>query len=198
VAQPDRHLRSIESPAPDTTTEELMALVASGDEAAFTSLYDRLAGPILGMAKRVLLNHSHAEEVTQEVLLELWRTAPRYSASKGKALSWALTIAHRRAIDRVRSEQASTKREGKVNFEAGHSRPFDEVAESAEVQEDRRRVRACLGRLTELQRQSVTLAYYQGKTYNEVATLLEVAAGTIKTRMRDGLIRLRDCLGVAA
>lgn len=197
MTQPDRHLQSVDSSAPDTTTEDLMDQVARGDEAAFTALYDRLAGPILGMARRVLLNHAHAEEVTQEVLLELWRTAPRYSAAKGKALSWALTIAHRRAIDRVRSEQAATNREGKANFEAGHSRPFDEVAESAEVREDRDRVRACLDRLTKLQRQSVTMAYYQGKTYNEVAILLEVATGTIKTRMRDGLIRLRDCLAVA-
>lgn len=101
-------------------------------------------------------------------------------------------------MDRVRSEQAATNRESKATFEAGRDTPFDEVAESAENHEQRDRVRACLGRLTELQRQSVTLAYYQGHTCPEVAALLGSPTATIKTRMRDGLIRLRDCLGVAA
>ena len=187
------------SSGPGLTSEELLTKVAQqGDEAAFAMLYDRLAGPIFGMAHQVLRNRSHAEEVTQEVMIELWRTATRYSADKGKAVSWALTMAHRRAIDRVRSEQAATNRETKAMFEAGQSTPFDEVAESAEHRDERAQVRACLDRLTELQRQSVTMAYYQGQTYTEVATNLGVPTGTVKTRMRDGLIRLRDCLGVAA
>jgi RNA polymerase sigma-70 factor (ECF subfamily) len=192
-----RAVRAAASEAEPTSEELLTAVAQRGDEDAFAVLYDRLAGPIFGMAHQVLRNHSHAEEVTQEVMIELWRTATRYSAAKRKAASWALTMAHRRAIDRVRSEQAATARESKAMFEAGHDTPFDEVAESAEHREERARVQACLGRLTGLQRQSVTMAYYQGQTYTEVATSLGVAAGTIKTRMRDGLIRLRDCFGVA-
>jgi RNA polymerase sigma-70 factor (ECF subfamily) len=194
----ERRLRAIAPLDPAVTSEELLTRAGSGDEGAFSLLYERLAGPILGMARRVLWDRSQAEEVTQEVMIELWRTAARYSAEKGKALSWALTLAHRRAVDRVRSEQAATNREGRATFEAGHDRPFDEVAESLEAREERDQVRACLDRLTELQRQSVTLAYYRGHTYAEVATILGSPPGTIKTRLRDGLIRLRDCLGVAA
>lgn len=193
-----RGLRSVGPSASGPTPEELLTRSGLGDEQAFAALYDVLAGSILGMAARVLRDRAQAEEVTQEVMLELWRTAPRYSAEKGKALSWALTLAHRRAVDRVRSEQAATNRENKANFEAGHATPFDEVAELAENRDERDRVRACLDRLTELQHQSITLAYYRGHTCAEVADILGSPVGTIKTRLRDGLIRLRDCLGVAA
>lgn len=160
---PSCHLRQVAPLASDVTSEELLSRVGGGDEAAFELLFERLSGPIFGMAHRVLWDRSHAEEVTQEVTIELWRTAARFSAEKGKAVSWALTLAHRRAIDRVRSEQAATNREGKATFEAGHGTPFDEVAEHAENNEERGRVRACLQRLTELQREAVTMAYYRGR-----------------------------------
>lgn len=193
-----QRLLAVAPPRGEGTVEELLTQVGHGDEAAFELLYDRLAGPIFGMAHRVLRNRSQAEEVAQEVMLELWRTSARYSLDKGKAVSWALTLAHRRAIDRVRSEQAATNREGRARFEACHSAPFDEVAEYVEDSEERSRVRACLQRLTKLQHQAVTMAYYDGRTYTQVATALGCPTTTIKTRMRDGLIRLRDCLGADA
>jgi len=103
-----------------------------------------------------------------------------------------VTLAHRRAVDRVRSAQASAAREVRAAVAATD---YDVVVEEVETRLDAQRVRRCLESLTELQRESVTLAYYGGYTYREVAALLGVAVGTVKTRMRDGLIRLRDCMG---
>ena len=180
------------------TAEDLLVRVAKGDERAFDALYDRLAGPVLGLVRRILRDAAQSEEVTQEVMVELWRTATRYSPERGSALNWAMTLAHRRAVDRVRSARASSDREVKATFEAARARPFDEVAEAVAARWERSQVRRCLTSLTELQRESVLLAYYQGYTYREVSEVLETPHGTIKTRLRDGLIRLRDCLGVTA
>jgi RNA polymerase sigma-70 factor, ECF subfamily len=186
-----RHL----APAPDLPPgpDELLARVARGDEAAFAALYDELAPRVFGLARRVLRDPAQAEEVAQEALVEVWRTAGRYDPSRGSATSWALTIAHRRAVDRVRSEQASAERERRV---ATQEVPYDDVVEQATARLERQQVQRCLKGLTDLQREAITLAYYRGYTYREVAQLLGAALPTIKTRMRDGLIRLRDCLGV--
>jgi RNA polymerase sigma-70 factor (ECF subfamily) len=171
----------------------LLAHVARGDQPAFEAVYDRVAGPVLGMVRGVVRDLAQSEEVMQEVLLELWRTAARFDAAKGSAQSWVMTLAHRRAVDRVRSEQKSAERELRA---ASAQVDYDDVTETVEATLDRERVRHCLRSLTDLQRESVTLAYYGSYTYSEVAGLLGVAVGTVKTRMRDGLIRLRDCLGV--
>ena len=182
-------------PRDDTDLERLLALVARGDQDAFEALYDKLSGPAYGLVRKVLRDPAQSEEVTQEVMLEVWRSAARFDPARGSATTWALTIAHRRAVDRVRSETAAAEREQR-------SAPFpssvDDVAETVEANMDAEQVRRCLEGLTELQREAITLAYYGGYTYREVAELLGVAVGTVKTRMRDGLIRLRDCLGVDA
>ncbi len=183
------------APVPAANAEELLRRVAAGDETAFAALYDVIAGPVLGLVTRVLRNHAQAEEVAQEVLVEVWRKAARYVPDRGSALSWVLTIAHRRAVDRVRSHQAVLDREEKAG-RMDVRRPFDEVTESTLATLDQQRVRQCLAQLTDLQRESIVLAYYTGYTYPEVAEVLKVAPGTVKTRIRDGLIRLRDCLGV--
>ncbi|MGV9297659.1 ECF RNA polymerase sigma factor SigK [Amycolatopsis sp. NPDC003676] len=194
-ARPADRLSAVPS---SPSAEDLMALVAKGDERAFERLYDQLAGPVYGLVRRIVRDPAQSEEVAQEVLVELWKTATRYSAAKGSVLNWAMTLAHRRAVDRVRSARASTERERKATFEAARGRPFDEVAESVATRLERSQVRRCLKTLTELQRESVLLAYYQGYTYREVADVLDTPQGTVKTRLRDGLIRLRDCLGVTA
>jgi len=166
--------------------------VARGDEAAFEAVCAQVTGSVFGVARAVVRDPFQAEEVCQEVLVEIWRGASRFRPGKGSAMAWVTTIAHRRAVDRVRSEHRSAAREQRA---ASHSIDYDEVAEMVETRLDRERVRRCLGSLTEVQRESVTLAYYGGYTFREVAELLGVAEGTVKTRMRDGLIRLRDCLG---
>lgn len=177
--------------------EELLARVAQGDQDAFASVYDTVAGPVLGLVRSVLRDPAQSEEVAQEVLVEVWRLAARFDPARGGATSWVMTLAHRRAVDRVRSARAASDRDARA-AQLDRTPAYDEVVEQVEARLEREQVRRCLGSLTELQRQSVTLAYYRGLTYREVAELLTQPLGTVKTRLRDGLIRLRDCLGVSA
>jgi len=174
--------------------DPILARVARGDQGAFEQVYDRLAGAVYGLIRKVLRDPAQSEEVAQEVLLEVWRNASRFDPSRGSATTWVMLIAHRRAIDRVRSASAEAQRDQK-SAAAAVSSP-DEVADAVEANLDRERVRRCLSSLTDIQRESITLAYYGGYTYRQVAGLLNVALGTIKTRIRDGLIRMRDCMGV--
>jgi RNA polymerase sigma-70 factor (ECF subfamily) len=176
--------------------DALLTQVARGDQAAFESVYDQMAGPVYGLARKVLRDPAQSEEVAQEVLLEVWRTASRFDPSRGSAAAWVLTITHRRAVDRVRSEAAAAERDSRYAAASGPA-AGDEVADGVEASLDAERVRRCLDGLTELQRESITLAYYRGYTYPQVAEALKVRLSTVKTRIRDGLIRLRDCLGVA-
>ncbi|WP_432589603.1 sigma-70 family RNA polymerase sigma factor [Streptomyces sp. HD1123-B1] len=183
------------NPSARPDLEELMARVARGDQEAFSAVYDVVAAPVLGVVRGVLRDRAQSEEVTQEVLVEVWRTAARYRRDRGTAVNWILTLAHQRAVDRVRSVEASAARDHRAAL-LDRTPEFDEVSEQVEARLEHEQVRRCLRTLTELQRQSVTMAYYRGLTYREVAELLALPLGTVKTRLRDGLIRLRDCLGV--
>jgi RNA polymerase sigma-70 factor (ECF subfamily) len=177
------------------TLDDLLLRVARGDAPAFELLFDQVASSVFGVIRRVLRDPAQSEEVSQEVLLEVWRTATRFDADRGSASTWIHTMAHRRAIDRVRAAQAAHDRDERVAVR-DHVPAYDEVADQVEGRLEQEQVRRCLQGLTDIQRESVTLAYYGGYTYREVAELLDAPLGTIKTRMRDGLIRLRDCLGV--
>jgi RNA polymerase sigma-70 factor (ECF subfamily) len=195
MSRPDiRQLQPEPAPEYEPDLAAQLALVARGDHRAFERVYGELAGPVYGVVRQVLRDPAQSEEVAQEVLLEIWRTASRFDPARGSGAAWALTIAHRRAVDRVRSETASSRREQKVAPDLAAA--ADDVAEVVAATLDQQRVRRCLGGLTELQRESVKLAYYGGYTYPQVATLLGVALGTVKTRIRDGLIRMRDCMEV--
>ena len=190
-------LVSGEESAPRVTPAELLERVAQGDQAAFSDLYDQLAPRVLGLVIRVLKDHSQSEEVTQEIFLEVWQTASRFDPNKGGASTWLLTMAHRRAVDRVRSSQSGRDRDTKVGIR-DFTPDYDNVSETVEIRVEHERVEKALARLTELQRQAVTLAYYGGYSHSEVAAMLSVPIGTVKTRLRDGMIRLRDELGVAS
>jgi RNA polymerase sigma-70 factor (ECF subfamily) len=198
MTEPDPGPRSVPGidPRPERAEiDGLLRSVARGDDAAFARLYDLLSPRVFGLARRVLRDPAQAEEMAQEVLVEVWRNASRFDPQRGSGLSWVLTIAHRRTVDRVRSEQSSADRMHKVAA-ASAQIPYDEVADQVGSRLERQQVRRCLDGLTELQREAITMAYYGGHTYREVSTLLDIALPTVKTRMRDGLIRLRDCLNV--
>jgi RNA polymerase sigma-70 factor (ECF subfamily) len=179
----------------DESNEDLLALVAAGDKAAFARLYDATAPRLFGLVRRLLVDAAQAEEVTQEVYLEIWQCATRYEAARGSAIGWMLTLAHRRAVDRIRSAQSSRNRDTRVGIR-DLDREYDDVAETVEVRIESERVKRALEKLTELQRQAVTLAYFKGLSHTEVAAMLHVPVGTVKTRLRDGMIRLRDEMGV--
>lgn len=192
-------LRSVPAGEPEPESGDrlgrLLDRCARGDTAAFEQVYDTMAGPVLGIATTVVRNRALAEEVAQDVLVEVWRTSSRFQPDRGSARGWIMTIAHRRAVDKVRREQADSDREDRVG-RRDEDRPYDHVADEVEANVEREQVRRCLDSLTDLQRESVALAYYDGYTYREVAQLLRAPLGTVKTRLRDGLVRLRDCMGV--
>jgi RNA polymerase sigma-70 factor (ECF subfamily) len=179
------------------SNEWLLARIAEGDQGAFARLYDATAPRVLGLIRRVLIDPAQSEEVAQEVFLEIWQNAPRFDGSKGTASAWIMTMAHRRAIDRIRASQSGRDRDVKIGIR-DIAVSYDNVAETVETTIEHERVQVAMAQLTELQRQAVTLAYYGGHTQSEVAELLDIPLGTVKTRLRDGLIRLRDELGVAS
>jgi RNA polymerase sigma-70 factor (ECF subfamily) len=188
--------KDIDPDAP-ANPDVLLARVATGDQAAFGELYDQLAPRVLGLVKRVLHDHAQSEEVAQEIFLEIWQSATRFDSGKGTAVGWIMTVTHRRAVDRVRASQSSRDRDTKIGIRDFTS-DYDNVSETVETRIEHERVEQAMLKLTELQRQAVSLAYYGGYSHSEVAELLSVPIGTVKTRVRDGMIRLRDELGVAS
>ncbi len=174
---------------------ELLQKVATGDRTAFAELYDTLSARAFGLILRVLVDRSQSEEVLQEVFLEIWQSAARFTPNKGQGRSWVLTIAHRRAVDRVRSSQSSVDRDVRAGFR-DLDVAYDDVSEKVELKIEGRRVVDALATLPEAQREALTLAYFGGYSQSEIATLVGAPLGTVKTRMRDGLSRLRIEMGV--
>lgn len=175
------------------SSEDLLVAAARGDTEAFAALYDRVCPQVLGVALRVLRDRSLAEEVVQEVMVEVWRKAGRFDVTRGTASGWITTLAHRRAVDRVRSEQAARDRDDRVS-RRDQPRAFDNVADEVEVRLDHWQVRRALAELTDRQREAIELAYFAGHTYRDVAAVLGIPEGTAKSRLRDGLLRLRQAL----
>lgn len=176
---------------------ELILRVADGDDAAFGELYDLLSSRVFGLILRVLVDRAQSEEVLQEVFLEVWQSAQAFAPNRGQGRSWILTIAHRRAVDRVRSAQAAGDRDVRVGLRDLNT-PAASVDEQVEMRIESRRVARALQALPEPQREALTLAYFGGYSQSEIAALTATPLGTIKTRMRDGLSRLRTEMGVTA
>lgn len=176
--------------APRDLAAALLARIADRDQAAFAELYDLLSPRVFGLILRVLVNRAHAEEVLQEVFLEIWQSAASFAPNRGQGRTWIMTIAHRRAVDRVRSAQAAGERDERAGLRELASEPAG-VEEQVELRIESRRVAGALGQLPEAQREALTLAYFGGYSQSEIAVLTGTALGTIKTRMRDGLSRLR-------
>jgi RNA polymerase sigma-70 factor (ECF subfamily) len=187
----------MESSGEQLSKETLLARIATGDEAAFSALYDELAPRVLGLVRRLLVDHAQSEEVTQEIFLEIWQNAPRYEPSKGGATTWIFMMAHRRAVDRIRSSQSARDRDVRIGIR-DYENDYDNIADTVETTVENERVKKAMSQLTEFQRQAITLAYYGGYSHSEVAEKLQIPLGTVKTRLRDGMIRLRDALGVAS
>lgn len=170
--------------------DDALARTARGDRAAFAELYDLLSARVFGLILRVLVDRSQSEEVLQDVFLEAWQSADSFDPDRGRARTWLLTIAHRRAVDRVRASQSARRRDlaaGARELAAARPGVDDEVA----LMVDGARAVRGLDRLPEPQRRAIVLAYFGGYSQSEIAALLGVPLGTIKTRIRDGLTRLR-------
>ncbi len=183
-------------PLVTTELDALLRQVASQDVDAFAAFYDQTRSRVFGLVTRVLRDPGYSEETTQEIYLQVWRTAGNYDPSAGSPLSWLMTLAHRRAVDRVRSEQAASTRESRYGA-ASLEPPADHVADTVILSEERRQVTDCLATLTDTQRECIQLAYYEGLTYAQVSERLSANLATVKSRMRDAIRGLRRCLGAA-
>lgn len=198
-------LRSVSEPAPacptgaqrdHTVQARLITLlddVAAGDRTAFAEFYRATSPRVFGLALRVVRNHGAAEDIAQEVFLQVWSLAGQYDAAKASPIGWLMMLTHRRAVDRVRAEQSATRRD--IVFGHAHlGRDHDIVAEEVTQRLDEQSVLDCLETMTALQREAVALAYYGGRTYLEVSETLSVPLPTVKSRIKDGLKRLENCL----
>jgi RNA polymerase sigma-70 factor, ECF subfamily len=178
-----------------TELDTLLRQVARRDVDAFAAFYDQTRSRVFGLVTRVLRDPGYSEETTQDVYLQVWRNAENYDPSAGSPMAWLMTLAHRRAVDRVRSEQAASTRESRYGA-ANAEPPSDHVADTIIRGDERRQVAECLGSLTETQRECIQLAYYDGLTYVQVSERLSANLATVKSRMRDAIRGLRRCLGV--
>ncbi|MGV9713835.1 sigma-70 family RNA polymerase sigma factor [Gordonia sp. NPDC003424] len=171
----------------------LLAESARGNRGSFARLYDLTSSRIYGLALRVVVDRNYAEEVVQEAYLQFWQRAADYQPARGPVISWMMTIAHRRAVDRVRSEELQHRKVGEygaTNQPADAPAPLDIVVDNEATTE----LRTCLNRLTDLQRNSIEMSYFGGLTFPEVAEHTSTPLPTVKSRIRDGLRKLRDCL----
>lgn len=192
-SDPDQVIGESSGSVPDLAG--LLKRIAQQDQGAFAEFYAQTSRRVYGLARRVLIDPELSEDTTQEVYLQVWNMADRFNADAGSPMAWLMTLAHRRAVDRVRSEQSSTDREARYGA-AMQVKDHDDVVDTVTQRLEAEAVVQCLETLTDTQKESVRLAYYGGLTYREVAEKLGVAVPTIKSRIRDGLIRLKTCLGV--
>ena len=180
----------VPAPASPDALRDAILSVAAGDADSFAGLYDATSARVHGLVLRVLRDPAQAEEVTQEVYLEVFRRAAGFDPARGSALAWILTLAHRRAVDRVRSSQSQSDRDVAYESRANTQEP-DPTGEAALATLEAQRVRTALEHLSERQAEAIRLAYLDGLTQTQVADRLGIPLGTAKTRLRDGLLALR-------
>lgn len=191
--EPGASARFVAVPTLREDLDGLLGQVAAGDQVAFAGLYDAVAPRLHGLARRVVRDPATAEEVTQEVFLQVWREAARFEPSRGSALAWLLTLTHRRAVDRVRAEQSQSDRLHRYESRSV-STPYDTTEEKAVERLEAGRVRRALHGVGEPHRTALELAYLEGLTHREVAERTGVPLGTAKTRIRDGLRKIRHAM----
>lgn len=178
-------------PVPDLA--HLLSQMARGDEQSFDTFYRSTSARVFGLIRRIVVDPTISEEVTQEVFLQVWHKAAEFSPEVGSAFAWLMTLAHRRAVDRIRSEQAHRDRLIRWSISQVPT-AFDDVMESVLARDESLVLRVAFAGLSEKQRQAIEMAYYKGLTYVQVAEALDAPVGTVKGRIRDGLSRLRNAL----
>jgi RNA polymerase sigma-70 factor, ECF subfamily len=170
---------------------DLVVAIGSLDERALSEVYQRHAGSVFSLASRVLVERTMAEEIVQEVFLRLWEHPERFDGIRGSLRAFLLMETHARSVDRIRAEERRRQREQRAQRDADTSYVLDLELRDLTVAEQ---IRQAIAELTDQEREAIELAYFGGKTYRQVAQLLEQPEGTIKSRIRTGLIRLRHRL----
>ena len=178
----------------DQQWAQLIALTAQGDQAALATLYDRTSPLVFGLVLKILNNREEAEEVTLDVYTQVWRQAHTYDQARGAPGAWLMTLARTRAIDRFRATAVEHRRIESLDAVALLASDGDTPEQDVEGQERRRYVRQALAILSEEQRQAIALAYFYGLSQSEIAEKLQLPLGTVKTRIRLGMIKLREAL----
>jgi RNA polymerase sigma-70 factor (ECF subfamily) len=186
-------------PSGDDRSREQAALVAAmagGDKTAMGALYDQLSGPLYSLAHRMLGDDGEAQDLTQDIFLQLWRTAASYDPSRGSVFSWAATLTRNRAIDRIRMRQRRGEllAQAAPDLQPGALGGEADSAASLWVQEKAAAVRQALAGIAPDQQQAIELAFFSGLTQQEIAVRLNEPLGTIKARIRRGLLKLKDRL----
>jgi RNA polymerase sigma-70 factor (ECF subfamily) len=176
-----------------TTDIELLRAIAGGDEGALASLYDRYRLILFGLILRILHSQPEAEDILQEVFLQVWRKASDFDEARGRPFTWLVTLARSRAIDRLRAFASRERTATQATRDVTES--ISDAADDAVKSEQGEIVRGALAELPEEQRQALVLAYFEGLTQSEIAARLNSPLGTVKTRMRSGMIKLRELLG---
>ncbi len=171
---------------------ELLRAIAQGDEAALAQIYDRYAPTLFGMMLRILHSRAEAEDVLQEVFLQVWQHASQFDEERGRPFTWLATIAHSRAIDRLRSLDSRQRAATRAAFE--HAEEQGDAVDDVFRMERTEVVRRALNEIPEGQKQVLLLAYFEGLTQSEIAERTKEPLGTVKTRMRSGLIKLRELM----